>query len=151
LQRLTKNNQSQNRPPDLLDSLLQLVSILQLILVLFLQKLIDGYMENKNMPASRHYTFTINNIIKNHCNCGNKLKRKKIAKVLYPNDKDFTRPFLRPDVTEDIYITYGFYCEKCNKLFTDDEVTKLRRLQKKFGTKVLSDQEIESIFDVKKQ
>jgi len=103
------------------------------------------------MPASRHYTFTINNIIKNHCNCGNKLKRKKIAKVLHPNDKDFTRPFLRPDVTEDIYITYGFYCEKCNKLFTDDEVTKLRRLQKKFGTKVLSDQEIESIFDVKKQ
>lgn len=95
------------------------------------------------MAKKKTYYFTLEIFRKHYCPfCGNKLEKKRKRTILHKGDKGFTKNHLgvgyNPFINENEVITYYFNCNVCNKDFSEFDVDKIRKLQKKEKSKILT-------------
>ena len=95
------------------------------------------------MSTKRSYKFALLEIFRKHyCPfCGKRLEKKRKITILHKGDKGFSRVHMgvgwNPFIDENEIITYYFNCNTCNEDFSEYEVDKIRKLQKKEKSKVL--------------
>ena len=95
------------------------------------------------MSTKKSYEFTLESFRKHHCPfCGNQIEKKTKTAILHKGDKGFTKIHLgtgyNPFIDENEIVTYYFNCCVCNEDFSEYDVGKIRKLQKKEKSKILS-------------
>ena len=95
------------------------------------------------MSTLKRSYFTLEIFRKHYCPfCGSKLEKKKKVIVLCEGDKGFTKDHLgvgySPFVDKNEITTYYFKCVVCNIHFSEIDVNKIRKLQKKEKSKILT-------------
>lgn len=85
--------------------------------------------------------------------CGEKLVKEKTHRVVTKEDKDYYQYHdynMYPRNPVDVY-SYRFRCNHCNKSISYSEQCILEKIQKKYKTKVLIDEEIKEYYNESKK
>ena len=94
------------------------------------------------MSTLKSTTLSLNAFRKHYCpHCGNELKKQKEVSVLHKGDEGFRKNHLgtgyNPSIDTNEITTYSFSCIQCNEQFSDDDLSKIRKMQRAEKSKIL--------------
>ena len=103
----------------------------------------------------KHYNLPSGMMIKTfYCHeCGKKLKPHYTVKTLRKGDPEFRKnakvgdTYILTAKEVKIYNSDSFYCDYCNKILTYENQCIIRKIQKIYNKKILSQEEIEIYFN----